>query len=202
MRSMKIVLRAAALVAVVLAMVTVRVLWQSRAEWKAAETSQADQHLLHLGRAARAYTPGNPWARRAREALAEIGRSSKPEALAAAQELRSAILATRSFYTPDRALLDEMNRRIAILMAAAEADAHPAEEAQAWHAARLAQDDAPSVGWSIVALLGLAAWIGCAFAFFTRAIGEDDKLRKKPALYLALGIVAGLALFFLGLARA
>jgi hypothetical protein len=202
---MKTVLRAVALVSIVLALVTIRVLWQSRAEWKAAESAQGDAQILHLGRAARAYTPGNPWARRAREALAEIGRSSKPEALAASQELRSAILATRSFYTPDRALLDEMNRRIAILMAAAEADAHPTEDTatrEAWHAARLAQDDAPSVGWSLAALAGLAAWIGCAFAFFTRAIGEDDKLRKKPALYLALGIAAGLALFFLGLARA
>ena len=79
---MKTVLRAVALVSIVLAMVTVRVLWQSRAEWKAAESSQADQRILHLGRAARAYTPGNPWARRAREVLADLGRSSKPEALA------------------------------------------------------------------------------------------------------------------------
>ena len=160
---------------------------------------------MHLGRAARLYAPGNPYSRRAVDKLAAIGRDDPPRALAAWRELRSAILATRSFYTPHRALLDEANARIAELMADAElaAGAQPEREpARAWHAARLAQDEAPSVAWTLVALVGLGAWIGSALGLFMRGIGDDDRLRPRVALRWALGVAGGLALFFLGLARA
>jgi hypothetical protein len=58
------------------------------------------------------------------------------------------------------------------------------------------------VAWSIVALVGLAAWIGCAVGFFLRAVDERDKLRPRAAVSWALGVGLGLALFFLGLSRA
>jgi len=151
------------------------------------------------------YAPGNPYARRALDKLAAIGREDPARALPAWREARSAILATRSFYTPHRALLDEANGRIADLMADAEMAAgtqHARDKARAWHAARLAQDEAPSVAWTIVALAGLAAWIGCALGLFLRGVGEDDRLRPRAALAWAVGVAAGLALFFLGLARA
>lgn len=206
---MKTFARAAAVVAVALAIVTVRVVWSSRAEWKAAESAQGDERVAHLGRAARLYAPGNPYSRRALDALAEMGREQtgdgrrSPYELAAWREVRSAILATRSFYTPRRELLDEANARIAALMAQAEEPSRGSiNDRTAWHAARLAQDDAPSVAWSIVALVGLAAWIGSAAAFFLRAVDERDKLRPRPAIAWALGVALGLALFFLGLARA
>lgn len=202
---MKRAVRATALVAVLLAIVAARVVWSSRGEWRAAAAATGDDEIAHLGRAARLYAPGNPYSRRAVEKLATIGREDPARALAAWREVRSAILATRSFYTPHRALLDEANGRIAALMAEAEVAAgtqHGVERARAWHAARLQQDEAPSVPWTIVALVGLAAWIGCALGLFLRGIGDDDRLRARAALAWAAGVAVGLAMFFVGLARA
>ena len=202
---MRGVIRVVALFSILCAIVAVRVVWSSRGEWRAATTSAGDDELVHLGRCARLYAPGNPYSRRAVDKLAAIGRDDPPRALAAWRELRSAILATRSFYTPHRALLDEANARIADLMADAELAAgtqHVREKARAWHAARLAQDESPKVAWTVVALLGLAAWIGSAIGLLLRGIGDDDRLRPRVALGWALGVGGGLALFFLGLARA
>jgi hypothetical protein len=196
----------AALVAILLAVVATRVVWSSRVEWRAAQAAGGGEaELGALGRAARLYAPGNPYALGAVRRLAEIGRSDPARALPAWRELRSAILATRSFYVPHRALLGEANAAIAALMADAEAaDGKPREAARLWHAARLAEveTEAPSVAWTLVALVGLAAWIGCAAGLFLRGVGDDDRLRRKPALAWAAGVVAGLALFFLGLWRA
>jgi hypothetical protein len=195
--------RGVALVLLALAMATVRVVWSSRVEWKAAAAAEGEQRIAHLGRAARLYAPGNPYSRRGLDELVALGRAGGPTELSAWRAARSAVLATRSFYTPRREVLDEANARIAQLMAAAEPDSRgPVAARQAWHADRLAQDDAPSVGWSLVALLGLAAWVGSAVGFFLRAVDEQDRLRRRPAVTWALGIAAGLTLFFLGLARA
>ncbi|HEX6836332.1 MAG TPA: hypothetical protein VF334_07140 [Polyangia bacterium] len=202
---MKRAIQALALVAILAAIVAARVVWSSRGEWRAATAATGDDELAHLGRAARLYAPGNPYSRRAVEKLAAIGREDPARALAAWRELRSALLATRSFYTPHRALLDEANARIADLMADAELAAgtqHARDRARAWHAARLAQDEAPSVAWTLVALFGLAAWIACALGLLLRGVGDDDRLRPRVALVWAAGVAVGLALFFLGLARA
>ena len=197
--------QALALLAILAAIVAVRVVWSSRGEWRAAQAASGDDEIAHLGRAARLYAPGNPYSRRAVEKLATIGRDDATRALVAWRELRSAVLATRSFYTPHRALLDEANARIADLMADAELAAgtqHARDKAVAWHAARLQQDEAPSVAWTLVALFGLAGWIGCALGLLLRGVGDDDRLRPRVALAWAVGVAGGLALFFLGLARA
>jgi hypothetical protein len=195
---LKSALKVAALILLALSLVVVRVVWSSRSEWQAASGEQRLTRLIHLGRAARLYAPGNPYARRALDALADAGRAGSLEAW---QEVRSSILATRSFYTPHPELLAEANDAIARMMA--EKDTQGSiESRRAWHAARLAHDDAPSVGWSIVALFGLLSWIGAAVAFILFAVGDDDRIRPRRALFLALGLFAGLALFFLGLARA
>jgi hypothetical protein len=195
----------AILVAVIVAIGAARVVWSSRGEWRAAVAATGDDEILHLGRAARLYAPGNPYSRRAVDRLAAIGREDPPRALAAWRELRSALLATRSFYTPRRALLDEANQRIAALMADSEVAAgtqKSRDRALAWHAARLARDEAPSVAWTLVALFGLVAWIGCALGLILRGVGDDDRLRPRVALGWALGVGGGLVLFFLGLFRA
>src|SRR5262249_29619212 len=101
--------RVAAIVLIALAMVVVRVVWSSRVEYLAAESSTGDARIFLLGRAARLYAPGNPFSRRALDELTQIGRARGADSLAAWQEVRSAILATRSFYTPRPELLDEAN---------------------------------------------------------------------------------------------
>jgi hypothetical protein len=211
-------LEAAALTAICLALVVVRVVWSARVEWQAARAQSGDEEVRALGRAARLYAPGNPYSRRALDRLAAIGRDEPARALPAWREVRSAILATRSFYTPHPALLAEANAHIADLMADAEAAAGRSRDlgsaalgaarspgwaqARAWHAARLAEDYAPSVGWTVLALVGLAGWIGCAVGLLLRGLGDDDRLRPRVALAWAAGTVAGLALFFVGLSQA
>jgi hypothetical protein len=193
----------AAVVALALAMLAVRVVWSSRRELGAAEAAVGDARITRLGLAARLYAPGNPYSRRALDELAAVGRAGGPDALVAWREVRSAILATRSFYTPERPLLDEANQHIAELMAAGEpAERGPLAERRAWHAARLAEDDAPALGWTLLALVGLGGWIGAAVGLFRRGVDEHDRLRPRAALAWALGVLVGLILFFIGLARA
>ena len=86
---MKRLVDIAALAAIVLAIVAARVVWSSRGEWRAATAAQGDEQLVHLGRAARLYAPGNPYSRRAFAQLAQIGRDEPTRALAAWRELRS-----------------------------------------------------------------------------------------------------------------
>ena len=196
-------MKALALVTIALALVVVRVVWSSHSEWQAAEASTGPMRAVHLGRAARLYAPGNPFSRRALDALADLGRAGGPDSLAAWQGVRSAILATRSLYTPHPTLLAEANLAIAELMAARDLPSRGSlDTRRAWHAARLARDDAPSVAWSAIAILGLFVWIGAAVLFILRAVDEQGGVRPRLALAFAASLGVGLLLFFLGLARA
>ena len=151
--------------------------------------ASGEARLRHLGRAARLYAPGNPFSRRALDSLAELGRAGGGDSLAAWQEVRSALLATRSFYTPHPELLAGPIRRIAALMAERDSPSQGSVETRrAWHAARLAEVEAPSVGWSLVALLGLGVWIGAAVLFILRAIDDEARLRRRAALTFGLGV--------------
>ncbi len=212
---MKRALGILALAAIGLALVTARVLWSSRTEWRDAEAKLAAGDgtgaVDGFGRAARLYAPASPWVRRSLDRLQEIGEraeaAGQPQpALAAWNELRASVLATRSLYTPNRDRLARADEHIAALMARVESPAVDpgADEAarRRWHAARLAETSEPSVGWSLLALAGLFAWIAAAAAFLLRAVDENDRLRRGAALACALALVAGFAAFLLGLARA
>lgn len=200
---------ALALGGVCVAMVAARVVWSSRVEWAAAQASSAQARLVHLGRAARMYAPLNPYSQRALDELAATARRGGASELVAWREVRSAILATRSFYTPRAELLGEANDRIAQLMADLETSAAPRAgrppsgvEARRWHAARLAEDHAPRVGWTLVALLGLFGWVSSAAGFCLVGLDAEERLRRRPALLCGVGVVLGLLAFFVGLNRA
>ena len=208
--------RVGALIAgVSLSLVVVRVLWSSRVQWR-----EAEAHLVagdeigaidRYGRAARLYAPGSPWCARSLVRLEELAlgdeRAGKPEpALSAWRELRASILATRSFYTPSPERLARANEHIARLAADTESPTvDPGADRAArerWHAARLAESDAPSVPFTLLALLGLGAWIGCAVGFLRHALDDEDRLVPAPALRWSLGVVLGFAAFLVGLAFA
>lgn len=200
--------RVAAVAAIALAVVTVRVLVSSRAEWKEAEArlsvGDAAGAVDHFGRAARLYAPGNPWSRRSLDRLEEIARGGDRETtLLAWREVRSSVLATRAIYTPNAGRLAEANERIAALIAQSESPSLGNEAARReWHAERLSRSEEPSAAWSLLALAGLVAWIGCALGFLLRAVDENDRLRRRIALGWAVGFAAGLALFVVALGRA
>ena len=71
-----------------------------------------------------------------------------------------------------------------------------------WHLKQLKKTTAPSVGWSVLAVLGFVIWVTSAFVFAYRAISSDDRLLKKPALIWGGAIVLGLALWMMGLSLA
>lgn len=198
-----------------LGVVVTRAFWDGRralADGDAAHARGDDREaIVKWRRAARWYVPGAPHVRSAYgrlEALAEAarGRGDAALELEAWRAIRSSILTTHSFYTPFPAKLDRANQRIAELMARAEPPAIDpgADEAAraAWHLSLLRRDEAPSVGWSFLALLGFAAWVGGGFWFAWRGVTPDDRLDRRQAALSGCLVLAGLLLWMVSLYRA
>ena len=162
-------------------------------------------------RAARWYAPGAPHVEKAYARLAALAAAAEKAgdrelALSAWRAVRSSSLATRSFYVPYQAELHAANARIAALMAAIEDPAvDPARDQagrQAWHLALLERDEAPSVGFSILAILGFFTWVGGGFWFAWRGVTADDKLDRRQATVAGVLIVIGLAVWMVSLYKA
>ena len=205
-------LRVATVVALVLAVLVVRLLTTARGELAQGDAARArgdlEAAVVHYGRAARSYVPGSPYHVRALAALAQIGRQAEERgdidrALSGYKAVRTGILSTRSFVTPEQARLQAANERIAALMAK---QARPPmdvgkSEAQlkAEHLALLQADPTPNLGWTIVLLLGFALWVGAAFAFSYRAVDAQDHWVAPEARRWGALIVIGFGMFVLGM---
>jgi hypothetical protein len=168
-----------------------------------------DEAIAQWRRAARWYVPLAPHVGDAYDRLEQLARDAEARgdrdtALAAWEGIRGSIKATRSFYTPHSDRLEPANRRIAALRAATPEDARAAPdqtEAQrtAWHYDLLARDDGPSLGWSILALLGFATWIGGGLLFALRGITPEDRLVRRTAAIAGIAVAAGLLVWMTGL---
>jgi len=163
------------------------------------DLTQAIRHYLDAGRL---YVPGSPYTRAALDRLDAIGvacvtRGDYDTARSAFEAERAALLGTRSFYTPYARRLPDIERRLARLLAATEANATPSTFAAraAWHAQRLAQRSGPKTAFVMLALLGLALWVASAVAFFVRGLDANLALRRAPAALAGAGFVLGLCLF-------
>jgi hypothetical protein len=209
------VLRAAVVVAVLFGAVAVRVVTGSKAELELAERHEkdgdVDAAVVHYRRAARWYAPLSPFHVHALAALGRIGAEAEQKgdvelALSAYRAVRSAILSTRSFYVPEHERLDAANKRIAALMAGLpppQMDAGKSrEQLEREHLALLELDPDPKLGWTLLLLLGFAAWVAGAFVFTLRAIDSEDRFIRGEAMRWGAMIVVGFALFVLGLAMA
>jgi hypothetical protein len=195
--------------------VVTRAVWQGRAALdegdRALAAGDREGAVRWWRRAARWYVPLAPHVGRAYDRLEAIGREAEargdlPIALAAWQGVRGSILATRSFYVPFEERLDPANRRIAALLARMEGGApdagQTATEREAWHYQLLDRDEAPDVGWSLLALFGFAAWLGGGALFAWRGISAEDRLVPRAATTAGLLIASGLVLWLLGLYQA
>lgn len=177
--------------------------------------------------AARLYLPGSPWVRQAIDRLDALAGTAeaKGDLLAARHALeaiRAASLGTRSFYTPHAARLPGVERRLAHLYALTEmqaaasqppaagepgrkgdggghGDGDSLEIRQAWHAARLARHPGPALPYALLALAGLALWLGAAVGFIRRGLDRGLRLRRGPAIAAGVLFAVGFALFLAGL---
>jgi hypothetical protein len=208
-------LQVAAVCGVLLLSFVVRVVSSASSELSTADAAMSrgdvDAAIVHYRRAGRWYAPGSPYHVEALDRLAQIGVRAErgkdtDQALAAYRAVRSAIMSTRSFYVPERARLDAADRRIAALMASLPAPPMDAgksrEQIEAEHLALLQEVPGPSVGWSMVLLLGFAAWLGGAFAFTLRAIDAEDRFVRHEALRWSVVMAVGFGLFVLGMSLA
>jgi len=196
----------------ILGAVYVRVLVMARNHAGKAEAALAagrtGDAVFHFGRAARAYAPLNPWNEQAMGRLWQIGRKAEIEgegdtALHAYREIRSSILAARSLYTPHPDRLEQVNERIARLMA--RQPPPPADEGKTEaertleHLALLADTPQPDPTWSALLILGFASWISACAAFILVGLDRDLRVRRRPALACAAVFVAGLGLWLAGM---
>jgi hypothetical protein len=198
-----------------LGVVVTRAVWEGRAALaegdRALTAGDADLAVTWYRRAARWYVPGAPHVGRAYDRLAAIaaqaeGQGNLELALAAWRGIQGSILATRSFYTPYADRLDPARHKIAALMARVEGDAadpgKSAAEREAWHYALLARDEAPSVPWTVVALLGFGLWLGGGFLFALRGVTDEDRLVPRTAARAGVMVACGLVIWMLGLYKA
>jgi hypothetical protein len=198
-----------------LGVVVTRAVWEGRSALQkgseAAEDGRLRDAVTWYRRAARWYVPLAPHVGRAYDRLEDIGSRAEQSgdvelALAAWRGVRSSIKATRSFYTPHAHRLDRANRRIAALMAIqegprADPEATEAERAQ-WHYDLLDRDEAPSVAWSIIALLGFGMWLGGGLLFALRGVSAEDALVPRMAAASGVLVAVGLVIWMLGLYKA
>jgi hypothetical protein len=190
---------------------SVRALWEGRSALSQGDALLSDGDsegaVRQWRRAARWYLPLAPHVESAYDKLRDLALSAEERgdtmvAVSAWTGIRSSVRATRSFYTPYSERLDEADAHIAKLMAQLELQSNTTADLAAteqWHLELLKRDQMPSVGWSIVALLGLALWIGGGFAFALRGVDDNDRLVPKAAGYSGAAVIIGMLVWLLGL---
>lgn len=220
---------AAIVAAVVLGALITRAIWEGRSALHdgdaAAARGEPRAAIEAWRRAARWYVPlaphvGAAYGRLERMAGDAEVHGDRVTALEAWRAVRSSALATRWVVTPHADAKARADQRIAALMAeepvwgqpvpagedpsrlaAPDAGATPAAR-QAFYAAQLARDGAPSLGWVVVALIGFAAWLGGCVRFALRALDPDDRLVRRVAAEAGALVLVGLLVWVVGLSQA
>lgn len=147
-------------------------------------------------RAARWYLPGAPHVDDAYARLIDLAGRDPAVDVIAWRAVRSAALASRSFYQPHAEELSRANAEIARITSkdpegSITAGDTPAAR-EAWQRERLAHDTRPSTGATALAIVGIAAWLG-GLGWIVR------RRRLVPGLAIA---VVGLAAWAAGLYNA
>jgi len=161
---------------------------------EAAGTGDEEGEIIHLGRAARWRLPGLHYHQTAIDRLmdlaAEFEASENDEtssALSCLREVRRALLSTRHVWVPSPKTLEEVNVRIASLMARQEDQLGmkngTKEEARQWHLERLRESPAPSRPWvAMLASWSFVGWVASSLGFLVWGIDARGKLRGEQAV--------------------
>jgi hypothetical protein len=199
-------------VLVALAILVGRVAVDARAALRRGEAAEGRGERAEAIRqyldAARLYLPGSPTVGRALDHLDRLARTAEAAgdpagARPALEAIRAALLGTRSFYTPHAGRLPDVEARLAAVYARIEdpgVDPGASLEARtAWHAARLQRHPGPLIGYVLMALLGMALWLGGAVGFIRRGLDTGLRLRRGPAITAGIVFAVGFTLFVVGL---
>lgn len=57
----------------------------------------------------------------------------------------------------------------------------------------------PSVGWSLILIIGFFGWVGSTIGFIFQGITKENRLDKRKALFWGVTIVIFYAFWVLGL---
>jgi hypothetical protein len=175
-----------------------RVAMEGRAELDRAREAESlgdeDAQIIHLGRAARWRLPGIGVQGAAIDELLVLAGTYEaaadeqtPKALACLREVRRSLLSTRHVRVPAPETLEEVNGRIATLMARQEyqlgMSTGTEEESRRWHLARLRALPAPSRPWvAVVASWSFVGWVLSCVGFLIWGIDARGNLRGKQAV--------------------
>jgi len=215
--------------AVVIGALATRAIWEGRSALhdgdEAAQRGDTDAAIEGWRRAARWYVPVAPHVGAAYDRLERMAAQAEAHgdrlvALEAWRAVRSSALATRWVVTPHADRKARADAHIARLMAeepvwgqpvpegadptrlaAADAGATPADR-EAFYAKQLARDDAPSLAWVIVALIGFGVWLGGCVRFARRALDAEDRLVRRVAIEAGALVLVGLVVWVVGLYQA
>jgi hypothetical protein len=213
--ALRLIFRIIAIAGALFVVLAIRVVVSSRNELVEAQGLQTKgdvaASIVHYRRAARWYVPGSPYHVEALSELAKIAGQAENQqdrtlALAAYRAIRSAIMATRSFYTPERERLIAANRKIAELMASEppppiDADKSP-EMLRKEHLALLEAHSRPNILWTCILLIGFISWVSGAFIFSIRAFDAEERFIWSEVRRWGTVIIIGFGLFVLGMALA
>jgi hypothetical protein len=206
-------LQAAALVGLILAAATARVIVAGEREiaLSTAALRASDPHAaaLHARRAAGWYAPGAPHVRVAYERLIALataaeGLGDRETALFAWNGVRTAAIETQWLLTPHEEDLTRANQAIARISAAIpgpiSARNDPPQVIERKHFETLARDEAPRTAWIAALVLAFVLWTGGAAWTSRRALTPSGRLLGSKALpglaALALGIGVWLLAFW------
>lgn len=175
-----------------------RVAWEGRVELRAAgeaaDHGDIDGQIVHLGRALRWRLPIGGVEHEAAAELVAIAERAEQDgdlatALAAARELRSALLGSRDLAVPQADALADADARIARLMALSSRDGVVDEAAQL---RRLQGASASSPARASVAALAFVGWAVASFAFLRRGIDGKGRFQQPAATRLGVLVLAAL----------
>jgi hypothetical protein len=180
-----------------------RAILESRASLSAAEVLRTEDiaaATVSYRHALEWYAPGNPYSRRAADALWEIAQSAddtpqgRAQALLALDSLRTGILVTRHLLTPYGDRIEPVERRIAELRGADEAGV------ARQHALLVSsRERAPGTVWSLVTAVAFVLWIVFTLVGIQRVFGAEAAHRRRPLATFGAASAVCLATWIVGL---
>lgn len=191
-----------------------RVAMEGRAELERAREAERlgddDAQIIHLGRAARWRLPAVGAQDAAIDELLVLAGAYEaaadeqaPRALACLREVRRALLSTRHIWVPAPETLEEVNGRIASLMARQEyqlgMSTGTQEESREWHLERLRALPAPTRGWvALIASWSFVGWVLSCVGFLIWGIDARGNLRGKQAVRWGAAFLVSLVTWMIG----